>query len=309
MPDANQYAFNKTELNENANDLKELYLECPLCGSKQLDDLYLVNRYTITKCPACSLVFVRNILSGKFLSKFYQSISIESNNDHRVYSEAENKNNLRFAYRQLAKKLEPMLPESGRILDIGCSEGHFFDFFPKWERYGVEISERDGTIARQRCNNIFIGDMEEYEMPDGYFDCITMQDSFDHMRNPVEIAQKCRRMLKDKGKIVIKVHNISCVLARITGSKFYAISPPGHLFYYNLGSLRTLFEKTGFVFKTYFYNTHWLQIKTAALRLTQGKNEGLFYSMYSVVKGSKIGNLSVPKNFHDIITVVGEKAN
>jgi hypothetical protein len=52
-------------------------------------------------------------------------------------------------------------------------------------------------------------------------------------------------MLKP-GMIVIKVHNISCSYAKLTGSGFYATIPPPHLFYYNRQSLSLALSKAGF---------------------------------------------------------------
>jgi len=104
---------------------------------------------------------------------------------------------------------------------------------------------------------------------------------------------------------VIKVHNISCLLAKISGNKFYAIIPPGHLTYFNLKTLRMLLEKNNFEYTDHFYNTHKLRLDTAIMRAST--TFPFLEPVSQKLSKSILGNIPFYKNYHDLITVMGIK--
>ena len=109
---------------------------------------------------------------------------------------------------------------------------------PDWECHGNEITKHYGMTAREKYGeNIFIGPFDDYPLREGYFDVITLQDVFDHIRDPLPMLEKCHRLLRPGGLIAVKVHNISCLYAKFTGKNFYALIPPAHLFYYDKQTL------------------------------------------------------------------------
>ena len=186
--------------------------------------------------------------------------------------------------------------------------GAFFNFFPDWETYGVELDPIQVEIAKTRCTHIFQGDLKTVSFPSNNFDYITIQDALDHSNNPVETVRHCYNLLKPGGVLAIKVHNISCLLSKICGSHFYAIIPPDHLFYFNLKTLQLLLNKNGFKFHSYYYNTQKLKFSTSILRVYKGKPTGIGNYMYNIIQKHPFLNFSIYKNFHDLITVFGIKA-
>ena len=195
-----------------------------------------------------------------------------------------------------------------RLLDLGCANGAFFNFFPDWETYGVELDPIQVEIAKTRCTHIFQGDLKTVSFPSNNFDYITIQDALDHSNNPVETVRHCYNLLKPGGVLAIKVHNISSLLSKICASHFYAIIPPDHLFYFNLKTLQLLLNKNGFKFHSYYYNTQKLKFSTSILRVYKGKPTGIGNYMYNIIQKHPFLNFSIYKNFHDLITVFGIKA-
>jgi SAM-dependent methyltransferase len=163
-----------------------------------------------------------------------------------VYSDA-NRDCLDYYYNRLRGLIEARFSLPGRVFDVGCSGGWFLDAMKGWECHGCEIVPGDAENARGRYGDrIFTGAFEDYPAPDEYFDVVTLQDVFDHCPEPMAVLSKCRGMLKEGGLLVIKVHNISCLYAKLTGPDFYAIISPSHLFYYNRGTLELAAGKSGF---------------------------------------------------------------
>ena len=177
-----------------------------------------------------------------------------------------------------------------------------------WECHGNEIVVSHALIARERYGDrIVIGPFEEYPMLDGHFDVITMQDVFDHIPSPMPTLEKCRRLLRPGGLIVIKVHNISCLYAKLTGPNFYAIIPPSHLFYYNANTLNLALSNTGFQVAGFKFIGHLFKIKTVFFRLSRGDVSSFLYRVYSALNGTAFGEIKFHKNLHDIITVLAVK--
>ena len=277
------------------------YKECPICTSKNIKDKYKVTGFTISECSECSVLFVREMLTMDFLKDCYQK-------SEGVAYEDDNQKCLGYYYHKIKSEIEKIKPNKGAILDIGCSSGFFLNRMEGWERHGIEISEEFGCKARGRIGDtVFIGPFEEYSVKENYFDVIALQDVFDHFVNPYGNLKKCYDMLKPGGVLVIKVHNISCLYAKITGANFYAIIPPQHLLYFNEKSLKYILNKVGFKFLKSRFIGHVLQLKTVFYRLSSGRPNTVSYKLYKLLKNNKFGKIELYKNLHDIITVFAVK--
>jgi len=285
----------------------EKYEKCWLCGG-EVTDLYKVNDFTVTKCTNCTLHFIREIVSDEYLKKYYtvtpekmQEIALQ------VYHDSGNEKNLKYAYKRIADTIKKHFNSGNnlRLLDLGCSRGVFFEFFPAWDVYGVELEETAGKIAKAKYKNVFIGDMKEANFQNNFFDCIVIQDALDHSNNPMDVVRQCYGLLKENGLLLIKVHNIDCLLAKISKSKFYAIIPPDHLTYFNLKTLKLLLANNGFKYINHFFNTQKLRLDTAIMRAST--TIPFLVPISKVLSKTFLKNIPFYKNYHDLITVIGIK--
>jgi SAM-dependent methyltransferase len=277
--------------------------KCIICGGSRLKTKYNVNNFTIAKCMDCTLLFVKEKLDNEQLNAYY-----EITEQGIVYDDPLNIENLNYYYYQLRDLIISIIP-SGRILDVGCSGGFFLDCMSDWERFGVEFP----GIAAQRAasrygENIYQGTFDDFAAPEGFFNVITLQDVFDHLPDPMQALKKCHRLLAPRGIIVIKVHDISSILARIQGRRYYALIPPYHLSYFNKKSLQIALKQTGFSKLFHKYLGHVLFLKTIPYRLSREKPGSFFYRLYSALDKSSLGNIKIYKNLYDIITVFAQKA-
>jgi 2-polyprenyl-3-methyl-5-hydroxy-6-metoxy-1,4-benzoquinol methylase len=285
-----------------AKEKFKLYNECPICGFAMLKDKFTVKGFSLARCRQCSVVFVKEIVSVEHLKAFYQD-----QEGYCLYDD-ENKDCINYYNKKIKGEIESLVPGKGKILDLGCSSGMFLELMDGWERHGVEISEKYGSIARKKIGSgIFVGPFESYPAQNGYFDVITMFDMFDHLIDPLQSLAKCYAMLKPGGLIVIKVHNMSCLYAKVTGPAFYAIQPPAHLFYYNKHSLKFILGKTGFDFIGSKFIGHLLKLQTVFYRLSRNNRYSLAYKIYLRIAGSFLGEIKIYKNLRDIITVFAVK--
>ena len=275
---------------------------CPVCGGRAIRAMYRVNGYLLAECADCTARFVTEVLSRDYLTAFYQGLE-----SHFAY-EPDNRDCVEYYYRRLKREIERYAPARGAILDVGCSAGYFLDLMDGWEKHGIELSAEHGDKARQKIGpGIFIGDLEDFPAEPDRYDVITLQDVLDHFRDPYESLKKCRAMLKPGGLLVIKVHDISCLYARLSGPRFYALVPPSHLFYFNERSLRTVLARAGLRCERAEHLGQVLQLRTVFYRLAQGRERGVFYRLFRWLNNSRLGKIRIYKNLHDIITVYARK--
>ncbi len=279
----------------------DLHTSCPLCDGQELAALWQVDGYTIAKCSSCSLVFVQNPVTTEDLIAHYASFVDDSYGDTNVEC-------LNYYYNELGSVIRKRFPQPGKLLDVGCARGWFLDTMPDWECHGNEITTHYGMTAQEKYGDrIFLGPFEGYPMHEAYFDVITLQDVFDHIRDPLPMLEKCLRLLKPGGLIAIKVHNISCMYAKLTGPRFYAVMPPSHLFYYDQRTLALTLEKAGFKPLDSLFIGHLFKVKTVFLRLAQGNMKSGFVRIYEALNGTALGEVKFKKNLHDIITMIAVK--
>ena len=286
------------------NTIQEMpkHQTCPICGGTNLKGLWTVKGFTITKCGSCSIVFVQEKVTAEQLALHYAGGTDEAYDDTNVDC-------LNYYYKKLEELIRSEVPRPGKILDLGCSRGWFLDVMQGWECHGNEIVAGDAAAARERYGDrIVTGSFEDYPMREGYFDVITLQDVFDHFRDPLPTLDKCRQLLRQGGMVVIKVHNISCLYAKLTGPNFYAIIPPSHLFYYDRETLARTLETAGFQVADSRFIGHLLKVKTIFWRLSRGDVNSGYYRAYKALDGTALGEFKIHKNLHDIVTVLAIKA-
>lgn len=274
---------------------------CPLCGGSALEPRWVIDGFDVVRCAGCTLVFVQNVVSGEQLAAHYAGPGDPAYSDENRYC-------LDHYYLALRKRIEALVPRPGAILDVGCSRGWFLQAMEGWEQHGCEIAAGDAAIARARFGDrIFTGPIEDYPASDGSFDVITMQDVFDHCPDPLAVLAKCQRMLRDGGLLVIKVHNISCLYAKLTGPHFYALIPPSHLFFYDRHTLRLMVGKAGFDLLEVRFIGHLLRVSTIFQRLSRGDRASLAHRISQALEGRALGNFAIRKNLRDIITIFAVK--
>lgn len=93
--------------------------------------------------------------------------------------------------------------EKLKLLDIGCREG---DYSIVAIREGFEVISVD-INSQTTLKNFVLADIRKLPFKDRCFDCIIAFDVIEHVAETHYALSECRRVIKDKGKIVISVPN------------------------------------------------------------------------------------------------------
>ncbi len=103
--------------------------------------------------------------------------------------------------------------EGCTLLDIGCSRGRYTAEFAKQigaaKVYGIDISEDDLAIARERGVDTVAGNIDgKLPFDDNFFDVVLCHQTAEHLIDPDNLFEEIRRILKDDGQVVIAVPNL-----------------------------------------------------------------------------------------------------
>jgi SAM-dependent methyltransferase len=225
---------------------KHVQEPCPLCGQAgaqvwlRAPDRFhgRQERYTLVRCPGCSLVWLSNPPQPSQMHLHYTDAY------HKLISAAGD-DPARWKERKadLAKQ-----KQSGALLDLGCSSGSFLESMrgDSWKLYGIEMSAEGARAAEERSGaHVFVGNIVDAPFPRESFDVITCFDVLEHLYEPWRVMARVSEWLKPGGVFYVQVPNVDSAEARVFGSYWHGLELPRHLFHYSPTALRFLAESAG----------------------------------------------------------------
>ena len=160
----------------------------------------------------------------------------------------------------IAEKLN-QITDGGRALDIGCGRGGLLsNLGPQWEKHGVELSLEAAKRASAH-GSIIQGDLSNTNYEPNSFNLITLNHVIEHLPNPLEMMNSCKRLLAPSGILVIATPDFDSPCARRFGLNYRMLHDPGHISLFTSFSLVKMLEDLGFrileidfpYFETRFY--------------------------------------------------------
>ncbi len=134
------------------------------------------------------------------------------------------------------------IKKNSKILDAGCGAGYFVD-----ELTDLGFSNIIGIdkylIRQQTTNSSKLFNQELYETK-GHFDYIIFNHSFEHLENPIQIAEKCDQLLNQGGTLIIRVPNILSFQFKHLQEAWPGIHAPFHYLLPSIEGIKAIFEKT-----------------------------------------------------------------
>jgi methionine biosynthesis protein MetW len=169
----------------------------------------------------------------------------------------ENKN-FNQSYVGYRKDILSIIPKNAKkVLDVGCSVGALGEQLKisnnKVEVVGVEIDKNMAQIAKNKLDNVIVGNIEELDLDKifdlNYFDCIILADVLEHLKNPWDVLKTLTNYLNKNGVIIASIPNIrhyTSILSLIFKGHWpyreRGIHDKTHLRFFTLKNINELFE-------------------------------------------------------------------
>jgi len=202
------------------------------------DNLGNILNGTNVICRGCGLIYVVNRMDRQELIDFYE-------NDYRnIYGKATSFNaSIHLHARHALECMKDVGVKRGaKVLDIGCAVGTFLEGCKEYDAFGIEPNKKTYEIARENNLDVANTTIEEFN-PASKYDLISLQNTLEHLYDPISVIQKARNILTDDGLLLISVPNVLTCVHWLAVDAFMSCA---HLFAFSQLTLVQLMLKCGF---------------------------------------------------------------
>ncbi|MEX1139053.1 MAG: methyltransferase domain-containing protein [Bacteroidota bacterium] len=231
---------------------------CFLCNNELAATPFYYNykeqQIRVVRCVSCGLGTLHPMLASEEVLALYNVGYFER--DYRCgttdRSYAEEVEKLKHEARQFLPIIEKHAGGK-RYLEVGCAGGAMLAEAQHrgFTAIGVEVSREMADWGRKNLHvDIREGTVEDQKFTNEAFDVVFLGDVIEHLAHPQETMLEISRILSGKGIIALAFPmELNGIIPRMrVVLNFQRESPdkPYHLFYYDLGTMRTLLEQSGF---------------------------------------------------------------
>jgi SAM-dependent methyltransferase len=226
-------------------------VDCPVCGPSRTQVWLEDGKPTrYVRCFGCGTVYA-SPRAPRSLRYAWLDNTYSLSDDVFVLTET----------RRPALQLESVMIQrhvaSGCMLDVGCSIGAFFTFFPpaSWERYGVELSPSAAKYAAEKYQcEVKVGTLREGAYEEGYFNLVSLIDTLYYVDDPAGEFQEMYRILKPGGYLAVELAGQAYMLRRNYGLIPWLIdrrwsratTDSSYIYWFNPTGLQRMMENCGF---------------------------------------------------------------
>jgi 2-polyprenyl-3-methyl-5-hydroxy-6-metoxy-1,4-benzoquinol methylase len=222
---------------------------CPVgCDAPLETTAYILPEGSLLRCSACG-----QLISQCAEASFWQSM--QEFDDPQGTLPAAGSKQRRFkrskSFLDKIAKLLSQTPEQIRLLDVGCSSGAFLNTAVQlgFRAEGVEPAPKAAATAQAAGLNVRQGLLQEAGYADGQFDAITLFEVIEHLQQPLELLQECRRILRPGGILLIGTGNAASWSMAAMGARWeylHIAKHGGHVSFFSPESIALLGQRAGF---------------------------------------------------------------
>jgi 2-polyprenyl-3-methyl-5-hydroxy-6-metoxy-1,4-benzoquinol methylase len=140
------------------------------------------------------------------------------------------------------------------LVDLGCGPGFFSQ---ELMLLGWQVQACDYTRVALEANtpvlmpHLIECDIERYvETSEDQYGLVNLQNVLEHLRDPISLLENVKRLMTSRSVLRVKVPNDYSAFQQYLVSGGYSlptwVSTPDHVNYFNVGSLKSTFEKLGY---------------------------------------------------------------
>lgn len=272
------------------------------------EDLQITDhRYGVTlslrKCARCGFIFADDTELAE-LTALYEQL------DDPEYETTQDTRLLQMQW--LLAKTRRLRPQARTLLDIGAGAGLLVAEARRGglDAIGVEPS-RSLVEAAPKVNGVEIlqGIFPHPALAGRKFDLITVVDVIEHVAKPIELLRHCRESLSPGGLLVVVTPDVSSVLAKVLGRRWWHFRL-AHVGYFNRSSLQRAAESAGLASLHWFRAKWFFRVRYLAERTAEYLPVGLLNRLARrVAPLNWLYDQVVPLNLHDSwVALLGPEA-
>ncbi len=236
------------------------YSKCLICGrNASLKFVETYNKYSIYECPLCNGQFVLP-MKGENYDLLYKGMGKSGfTYEKHIYFSPE-KYILIYKicpYAQAVLKILEKYRLTGKMLDIGCSQGAFSKMAADkgFDVFAIDPAEEAIRYAKQNYGIKNALNCTIDKIPDNWtnFDVIVSLEVIEHIENPRLLIDKAFKLLKPGGYFILSTPNNRSIEVKCN-KRPIGDYPPHHLSRYCIKTIKFLFEKEGFDIINIFTN-------------------------------------------------------
>lgn len=190
------------------------------------------------------------------LTEYYEKLYYQDSKS-TTYQQSYSEEELQYINNKIAQKAEVLfkkIKSPGSLLDVGCGEGFVLSYFLKlgWSVNGIDYSDFGINSLNPQLSEFFekgdvytiidrkINGGEKYEI-------LWLGNVLEHVPDPIGLLVKLKKLLAEKGSLVITVPNDGSKYQDLLLNEGYVdkqwwVAYPDHLSYFNNVSLRSVCE-------------------------------------------------------------------
>jgi len=225
---------------------------CIICNKHKFKILYSnvrdSKKHKIVECQNCYHVQLSPIPSDNEEEKFYNK-NLQQKNIRDVNSIKNLQQKMIVDTERRVNLVSKLTPKNGRVLEIGSGHGFFLEMMRKkgFDMTGIEVSkEKEKILKKVTKAKVLNININEKNLEIGFFDTIVFFHVLEHMREPIDFLNKCKNLLKPKGKIISEVPNCDDFQLKLNKKYNEFYWQRAHISYFTPKILKKVFQKNHF---------------------------------------------------------------
>lgn len=158
---------------------------------------------------------------------------------------------------QIKRLCGTKINHKSKILDVGCANGSWLDVLTSVgfkNITGVDLFVPNKKINERKKWKFVKGDI--FDIKDQDYDLITLNHSFEHMEEPLEVLKHIYKLLSDTGICEISIPIANGDAHRKFGEFFCQLDAPRHIFILDKNAMIDMCTKAGFKVDYVNYDSH-----------------------------------------------------